>query len=79
VKLEVVAEDVVSSAVPATEAAYQRKVPVTPPEDALIPTVPGLQTVVPVPARVTEAPTVAVTATRGVVAAHAGDDVVRVT
>jgi hypothetical protein len=71
VKFEDVAEVVVLKAVPPVEFAYQRNVPVTPPDAALSATVPGLQDAPLVPVIVAAEDTVAVTATRAV-AAQAG-------
>lgn len=65
------AADVVDRAVPPVEFAYQRKVPLTPPEDALNATVPGEQDVPFIPVIVAAVETVAATATR-VVGPQAG-------
>ena len=74
-----VAEAVVDNADPPVEVAYQRNVPVTPPEEALNPTVPGLHEIPFVPVIVAAVEMVAVTATRGVVGPHAGVAVVKLT
>lgn len=68
-----------NNAVPPVEFAYQRKVPVTPPDDALKLTVPGLHEAAPVPVIVAAVDTVATTATRGVVGPQAGAVVVKST
>lgn len=78
-KVDDVAEDVVASAVPPVEFAYHRNVPVTPPEDALRFTDPGLHDDAGVPVIVANEETVATTATRGLVSGHAGLELVKVT
>jgi hypothetical protein len=78
-KFEVVDELVVDRAVPPVELAYHRNVPLTPPEEALRLTVPGLQDAPFVPVIVAAEETVAVTATRGDVGPHAGLEVVKST
>lgn len=77
--VEAVADAVVNKAVPPVEFAYQRNVPVTPPEDAAKLTVPGLHDDAGVTVMVASVDTVATICKRGVVSEQAGLVLVKVT